>query len=290
MSSTFWTTVESIEALSSMARLDEWKTYKQMLDRYGEAEMKVLIADGSLMVRPNPLNNKLKLFLDRTDTMGISLSKGSKWSATGTSKTTKEQHQALLEGMRLTDVSEDMLDKIHSGFYGTDEVDPLATKLEQDQLEDKLDVQTVASLPPALKRKLKASSSNTEETEPKDIDKEKKDLWDKLIEDFKQDEAVDWKKVTKVQVLVNKGRQSINTQLFSIKGQGFQPDKSTKNACQQAVDALGELDKKLDRCICQKKASQKTVLALLQEAAKLYKQGQEMYSLLLAFSKGKKSS
>lgn len=290
MSSTFWTTVESIEALSSMARLNEWKTYKQMLDRYGETELKVLIADGSLLVRPNPLNPKLKLYLDRTDSMGITLSKGSKWSATGSSKTNKEQHQSLLDAMKSTDVSEDMLDKLHSGFYGTDEIDPLATKLEQDQQEDKLDVQTVASLPPALKRRLKANPSNTEETEHKEQDKDKKDLWEKVIEEVKKEQAVDWKKVTKVQVLLTKGRQSINTLLFSIKGQGFQPDKSTKSACQQAVEDLGELDKKLDLCICQKKASKKTVISLLQEAAKLYKQGQEMHSLLLAFSKSKKSS
>lgn len=290
MSSTFWTTVESIEALSSMARLNEWKTYKQMTDRYGEDEMKVLIADGSLLVRPNPLNPKLRLYLDRTDTMGISLSKSSKWSVTGTSKTSKDQHQLLADAMRSTDVSEDVLDKLHSGFYGTEDIDPLATKLEQDKAEDKLDVQTVASLPPALRRRLKANPSNTEEPEPKDQDKDKKDLWDKVIEEVKKEEALDWKKVTKVQVLVNKGRQSINTQLFSIKGKGFQPDKSTKAACQQVVEALGQLDKKLDLCICQKKASKKTVISMFEEAAKLYKQGQEMYNLLLAFSKGKKGN
>jgi len=151
MKETFWSTVESLESLSSMGRLNQWKTRKELEDRYGKEELEVLIADNSFLVRANPLNPKLKLYLDRTDSLTTSLNKSSKWSAGGTTKTDKNQHLSLMEAFTAAELDEDMLEKVHLGMY---EDAPIEDLVDNDD-----DNSRIASLPPALKRRLAANKA-----------------------------------------------------------------------------------------------------------------------------------
>ena len=159
MGSSFWNAVESLEALSSMGRLQAWKTKKQLEDRYGD-ELQTLLPDNSFLVRPNPLNPKLKLYLDREDSMKLVLNKGSKYSCSNTSKISKEQLGSLKEAFQ-GDIDEDMLDDLHNGMFGQRAI------MEQDegseakgkQQDQELEIQSFKSLPPALMKLKKAATS-----------------------------------------------------------------------------------------------------------------------------------
>lgn len=305
MSSTFWTTVEALESLSTMGRLNQWKTKKELEDRYGKDELEILLQDGSFLVRANPLNPKLRLYLDRTDTMSTSLNKSTKWSASGTTKTDKQQHMSLMEAFRSADLDEDMLEKVHLGLYDDQGPDMGAV------VEDKFDTATVASLPPALKRKLaggkaqepgqgsaqepgqgsgQGSGQGNGQGQGPGQKQQKVDLVGKMLEDFQADEEVDWSKVSKFQSLVSKGKQSISSLLFSIKGQEMKPDKVTLNKCNKAVQEMQDMYNKLDTLICQKNATKKHVETCLTKVAQLYKEGQHLNALLGAFVKRDGSS
>ena len=118
--SAFWSAVESLEFLSTMGRIQAWKTKKEVLDRYGEEEFETLIQDGSLLVRPNPLNPKLKLYLDRSDSMQLNLKKITKYSATATTKLNKDQFTKLQDAFQ-KDLDDDMMDKMQMGTLGDEQ-------------------------------------------------------------------------------------------------------------------------------------------------------------------------
>lgn len=295
MSSTFWTAVESLESLSTMGRLNQWKTRKELEDKYGKEEFQVLIDDNSFLVRPNPLNPKLRLYLDRTDTLTTSLSRGTKWSASGTTKTDKQQHSSLMDAFRGADLDEDMLEKVHLGMY-------CEPGQQLGPVDDNMDAKTLASLPPALKRRRNIAKdteaqqaqtpgqSSAQEVVTGDCQsnqgkKEKVDLLAKVVEEFSAEDEVDWTKVGKVQGLLSKGKQSISSLLFSIKFQELKPDKTTLTKCNKLVQEMKALHDKMDTLMCQKTASKKLLLVCLNKAVSIYKEGQTFNTLLGAFTK-----
>lgn len=288
MGSSFWNAVESLEALSSMGRLQAWKTKKQLEDRYGD-ELQILLDDNSFLVRPNPLNPKLKLYLDREDSMKLVLNKGSKYSCSNTSKISKEQLGSLKEAFQ-GDIDEDMLDDLHNGMFGQRAI------MEQDEgceakgkeQHQELETQSFKSLPPALmKMKKAAASAGSAATQPPATDsKDKKnDPITKLVDDFSQGDDMDWSVVSKLQTLMHKGKISLSSNFHTMKQQELQPDKATKAKISKSISAMEALSKKIDDVLVKKNGKKKVVINMLMSCVELYREGASLNQLLQAFGK-----
>ncbi|CAK0898687.1 unnamed protein product, partial [Prorocentrum cordatum] len=67
MKSGFWKVCISLGMSEDLSRKSQWKTWKQMMEKYTESEVEEMVEHGSIKVRKNPRNPTRKQWLDHDE-------------------------------------------------------------------------------------------------------------------------------------------------------------------------------------------------------------------------------
>jgi hypothetical protein len=269
--------IDSLTHTRTKTQNMRWLSWKETADKYGDAEAKSRVQQGSLPVRKDPRDARFFQFLVVDDSSQLTLAQQRELQAARETKLPKTDFKQLSSCIRM-DMDEDMMEDVwEEKFEGVMALKDLRDKECEDEAED--DNDDGEGLPKELKDQLGLGGATKDKTKKNNFD----DRVDQMSQVGDGNSAVALRKCNVMHALLSKQILKIRQVEASLLKKKVLAKSEHAAVAKQLDQTKKGLDKSvaaLDKAVVEKKGTLESQKKLLVDSASYSKAAQKLLELL----------
>ena len=277
--------IDSLTQTRTKTQNMRWLSWKETTDKYGDAEAKSRVQQGSLPVRKDPRDARFFQFLVVEDSSQLTLAQQRELQAARETKLPKDDFKQLSSCIRM-DMDDDMMEDVwDEKFEGVMALKDLKDKGCEDKAEDDDDDED--GLPKELKDQLGLGGATKDKTKGKPDKPDKKNNFDDRVDQMSQvgdgNSAVALRKCNVMHALLSKQTLKIRQLEASLLKKKVLAKSEHAAVAKQLDQTKKGLDKNvaaLDKAVVEKKGTLESQKKLLVDSASYSKEAQKLIELL----------